>query len=49
MCKICKQHAIIPWVQHAPGKQNIIPDALGRNKRIPDDLVHNYAINDNCD
>ena len=28
-------------VEHVPGKQNIIPDALSRNKHIPDNLVTN--------
>ena len=38
ICKICKQHEILPWVEHIPGKQNAIPDALGRNEPIPDDM-----------
>ena len=44
ICKICTQHEMIPWVEHIPSKQNIIPDALSRNKRIPDNLVHNCTI-----
>ena len=44
MCKICIQHEIIPLVEDIASKQNIIPDALSRNKPIPDDLVHNCTI-----
>ena len=44
MCKICVQHEVIPWVEHVPDKQNIIPDVLSRNKPIPDSLVHNWTI-----
>ena len=44
MCKICRQHEIISWVEHVSGKQNIIPDALSRNKRIPDNLLYNCSI-----
>ena len=42
--KICMQHGIIPWVEHIPCKQSIIPDALSRNKPIPNNLVHNCRI-----
>ena len=35
ICKLCIEFAIIPWVEHIPGKQNTIPDALSRNKPIP--------------
>ena len=42
--KICLQHEIIPCVEHIPGKQNIIPDALNEIKPIPDNLVHNCTI-----
>ena len=44
MRKICTQHEIIPWAEHVPGKQNIIPDALCKNEPIPDNLVHTCII-----
>ena len=44
MCKICIQHEITQWVEHIPGKQNIKPEALSRNKPIPDNLVDNCTI-----
>ena len=44
MCKICVQHGMIPWVEHIPGKQHIIPDAFRRNKPVPDNLIHNCTI-----
>ena len=41
ICKILIKFAIILWVEHIPGKQNIIPDTLSRYKPIPTHLVHN--------
>ena len=40
ICKILIEFAIILWVEHIPGKQNIIPDSLSRNQPIPDHLAH---------
>ena len=42
ICKICIQYEIIPWIDHIPGKKNIIPDALSRNKSIP------YKLSNKC-
>ena len=39
LCKIFIEYEIIPWIDHIPGKDNIIPDALSRNKRIPNALA----------
>ena len=44
ICKICIQREMIPWVEGIPGKQKITPDALNRNKPIPDNLVPNCTI-----
>ena len=44
MRKTCLQHEMIPCVEHIPGIQNIIPDALSRNGPIPNNLVHNCTI-----
>ena len=40
ICKIFIEFAITPWVEHIPGKLNIIPDSLSRNKQIPSNLRH---------
>ena len=39
ICKIFIEFEIVPWIEHIPGKDNIIPDALSRNKDIPHDLL----------
>ena len=44
MCKIYVQHEMISQVEHVPGKQTVIPDAVSRNKPIPNTLVHNFTI-----
>ena len=41
ICKLCIRYEIILWVEHIPGKENIIPDALSRNKSIPTKLLNN--------
>ena len=41
MRKICVEPEIIPQVEHIPGKQTVIPNALTRNEPIPDNLAHN--------
>ena len=38
LCKIFIEYEIISWIEHIPGKDNIIPDALSRNKDVPSDL-----------
>ena len=35
ICKICIENEIVPWFEHIPGKDNVIPDALSRNKPHP--------------
>ena len=35
ICKICIKYAIVPWFEHIPGKDNVMPDALSRNKKHP--------------
>ena len=38
LCKIFIEYEIIPWIEHIPGKENIIPDALSRNTDISSNL-----------
>ena len=41
LCKIFIQFAITPWIEHIPGKDDIIPDRLSRNLPIPSHLMCN--------
>ena len=41
ICKILIEFGIILWMEHIPGKENIIPDSLSRYKPIPSHLIHN--------
>ena len=41
-CKLCIEQAIVPWIEHIAGKDNVIPDALSRNKPIAPEIFKKY-------
>ena len=44
ICKIFIEFGIVPWIEHIHGKDNIIPDALSRNKPNPCNSSNKYPL-----